>query len=50
MLNKTRHGIERRERVRIVVDRAADRGELPRDVDYELANDSLAGILYWGSL
>ncbi|MEM8682280.1 MAG: TetR/AcrR family transcriptional regulator [Pseudomonadota bacterium] len=38
---------ERRERARIIIDRAVARGELPDGADYELANDSLASILYW---
>ena len=38
---------ERRERAKIIIDRAVARGELPKNADYELANDSLASVLYW---
>lgn len=38
---------ERRERGKLIVDRAIARGELPKGTDHDLANDSLAGILYW---
>ncbi len=38
---------ERRERGKIIVDRAIARGELPKSTDRDLANDALAGILYW---
>ncbi len=38
---------ERRERGRIIIDRAVERGELQNDADHELANDALASILYW---
>ena len=38
---------ERRERGKVIVDRAIARGELPKDTDRELANDALASILYW---
>ena len=38
---------ERRERGKMIVDRAIARRELPNDTDPELANDALASILYW---
>ncbi|NIA71436.1 TetR/AcrR family transcriptional regulator [Pelagibius litoralis] len=38
---------ERRERGKVIVDRAITRGELPKDTDRDLANDALASILYW---
>lgn len=38
---------ERRERGKVIVDRAVARGELPAGADRELANDALASILYW---
>lgn len=38
---------ERRERGKIIVDRAVERGELPKCTDRDLTNDALAGILYW---
>ena len=38
---------ERRERAKVIIDRAVARGELPKNADYEVANDSLASILYW---
>ena len=38
---------ERRERAKVIIDRAVARGELPKSADYEIANDSLASILYW---
>lgn len=38
---------ERRERAKVIVDRAVERGELPIGADRELANDALASILYW---
>lgn len=39
--------IERRERAKVIVDRAISRGELPIDTNHDLANDALASILYW---
>lgn len=38
---------ERRERAKVIVDRAIARGELPKGTDHDLANDALGGILYW---
>ncbi|WP_299153706.1 TetR-like C-terminal domain-containing protein [uncultured Tateyamaria sp.] len=38
---------ERRERGKAIVDRAIERGELPKDTDKEPANDALASLLYW---
>lgn len=38
---------ERRERGKLIVDRAIARGELPASADRDLANDALASILYW---
>ncbi len=38
---------ERRERGKVIVDRAIARGELPASADRDLANDALASILYW---
>lgn len=38
---------ERRERAKLIVDRAIARGELPIDTDHEMANDVFASILYW---
>ncbi|MGD1926050.1 MAG: TetR-like C-terminal domain-containing protein [Paracoccaceae bacterium] len=38
---------ERRERGKVIVDRAIARGELPTSADRDLANDALASILYW---
>ncbi|WP_390913849.1 TetR/AcrR family transcriptional regulator C-terminal ligand-binding domain-containing protein [Pseudosulfitobacter sp. SM2401] len=38
---------ERRERGKMIVDRAIARGELLASADRELANDALASILYW---
>ncbi|MEM7633201.1 MAG: TetR/AcrR family transcriptional regulator [Pseudomonadota bacterium] len=38
---------ERRERGKVIVDRAIARGELPKNTDRDLANDALASILYW---
>ncbi|WP_299770821.1 TetR/AcrR family transcriptional regulator [uncultured Tateyamaria sp.] len=38
---------ERRERGKVIVDRAITRGELTASADRDLANDALASILYW---
>ncbi|WP_299409897.1 TetR/AcrR family transcriptional regulator [uncultured Roseobacter sp.] len=38
---------ERRARGAMIVERAIARGELPKNVDADLANDALASILYW---
>ena len=38
---------ERRERGKVIVDRAIARGELPTSADRDLANAALASILYW---
>lgn len=38
---------ERRERGKMIVDRAVARDELPANADRDLANDALASILYW---
>lgn len=38
---------ERRERAKVIVDRAISRGELPESADHDLANDALGSILYW---
>lgn len=38
---------ERRERGKVIIDRAIARGELHKDTDHDLANDALASILYW---
>lgn len=38
---------ERRARGAMIVERAIARGELPKNVDADLANDALASVLYW---
>ena len=38
---------ERRERSKVIVERAIERGELPKRADHDLANDALASLLYW---
>lgn len=38
---------ERRARAKVIVERAIERGELPKGTDHDLANDALASILYW---
>ena len=38
---------ERRERSKVIVERAIERGELPKSADHDLANDALASLLYW---
>ncbi|WP_445515950.1 TetR/AcrR family transcriptional regulator [Streptomyces sp. NEAU-174] len=40
-------GEPRRARMTDVLDRAVDRGELPPDLDRELALDLLGGLVYW---
>ncbi len=39
--------VERRKRGTLLVARAVARGELPAEVDAELASDALGGMIYW---
>lgn len=39
--------IERRRRTATILERAVTRGELPADVDIDLFNDAVGGLLYW---
>ena len=46
-LHKELIGVPRRERAVVVFRRAIDRGEIPAEIDLELALDLLAGPVYW---
>lgn len=48
-LHKQMIGIPRRERSVQIFQRAVERGELPEDMDFELALDLVAGPVYWRS-
>lgn len=39
--------IERRQRTATILERAVARGELPADVDVDLFNDAVGGLIYW---